>query len=119
MAASAAHSSRRSDASTDELRKLETSMNNLKYFCGTRRLRTLWMAGILVAMCSFGTTQADDTSLDDSAKKVGNNFGELLKGMGQEVKKITDPDKTAEKKENKKETTHTESEPDKKQENPK
>lgn len=93
-------------------------MKNLKYFCGTRRLPALWMAGILVAVCSVGTARADDTSLDDSAKKVGNNFGELLKGMGQEVKKITDPDKTAEKKENKKETTHTESEPDKKQENP-
>jgi hypothetical protein len=58
-------------------------MKDLKCFSGTRSLRTLWMAGIFVAVCGFGPAQADDTSLDDSAKKVGNNFGELLKGMGQ------------------------------------
>ena len=93
-------------------------MKNLKCFSGTRCLRTLWMAGILVAVCSFGPAQADDTSLDDSAKKVGNNFGELLKGMGQEVKKVTDSDNAAAKKEKKNETKHPENEPDKNKENP-
>jgi hypothetical protein len=76
------------------------------------------MAGMLVAVCSVGASRADDTSLDDSAKKVGNNFGELLKGMGQELKKVTDSDSAAPKKEDKKETTHPANEPDKKQENP-
>ena len=78
-------------------------MKNLKCSSGMRCLRTLWMAGILVAVCSLGPAQADDTSLDDSAKKVGNNFGELLKGMGQEVKKVTDSDNAAAKKDEKKE----------------
>ena len=63
-------------------------MKNLKSsFSVVRSLRPFWIAGLLAAVCSFGTAVADDTSLDDSAKKVGNNFGELLKGMGQEVKK--------------------------------
>ena len=63
-------------------------MKNLKSsFSVVRCLRPFWIAGLLAAVCSFGTAVADDTSLGDSAKKVGNNFGELLKGMGQEVKK--------------------------------
>ena len=74
------------------------------------------MAGLLAAACSFCPALADDTKLDDSAKKVGNNFGELLKGMGQEVKKVTNSDGTAEKKKEKK---HPENEPDKNKENPK
>jgi hypothetical protein len=76
------------------------------------------MASILAALCSFGPAQADDTSLDDSAKKVGNNFGELLKGMGQEVKKITNSDNAAAEKEKKKESKHPENEPDKNKKNP-
>ncbi|MGA9031666.1 MAG: hypothetical protein WB402_04015 [Sulfuricaulis sp.] len=76
------------------------------------------MAGILVAACSFGPAQADDTSLDDSAKKVGNNFGELLKGMGQEVKKVGKSDGAAEKKDNKKETNPVDKEQDKGKQNP-
>ncbi len=47
-------------------------------------LRALCIAGLLVA--AGMATAAEDRSLDDSAKKVGNNFGELLKGMGQELK---------------------------------
>ena len=93
-------------------------MKNLKCFSGAHCLRTLWMAGVLVALCSFGLALADDTSLDDSAKKVGNNFGELLKGMGQEVKKVTDSDNAAAEKEKKKETKHPENEPGKNKENP-
>ena len=75
------------------------------------------MASFLAALCSFGAAQADDTSLDDSAKKVGNNFGELLKGMGQEVKKVTDSDNAAAKKDEKKEKKSPDNEPDKSKEN--
>jgi hypothetical protein len=92
-------------------------MTNLKCFRGTRCLRTLWIAGLLVAMCGFGPALAGDTSLDDSAKKVGNNFGQLLKGMGQEVKKVGKSDNAAAEKEKKKETKHPENEPDKNKEN--
>lgn len=93
-------------------------MKNLRTYFEASSLRTLSLACMLFAVCSFGVAQADDTSLDDSAKKVGNNFGKLLKGMGQEVKKITSPDGAAENKENKKEATPAENEPDKKPENP-
>ncbi|MCR4331819.1 MAG: hypothetical protein NUV34_03820 [Sulfuricaulis sp.] len=93
-------------------------MKNSKCFSGARCRRTLWMASFLVAVCSIGPALADDTSLDDSAKKVGNNFGELLKGMGQEVKKaggsLSEPAKKNEKKEKK----SPENEPDKNKENP-
>jgi hypothetical protein len=34
-----------------------------------------------------GTAYAADDSLDKAAKKTENGMGELLKGMGQEVKK--------------------------------
>jgi hypothetical protein len=94
-------------------------MTNLKCFNGARRLRMLCMASVLVAACHFGPALADDTKLDDSAKKVGNNFGELLKGMGQEVKKVGKSDNAAEKKDKKKEKKHPENEPDKNKENPK
>jgi len=93
-------------------------MTNLKCFSGARCLRTLWIASFLVAVCSFGPALADDASLDDSAKKVGNNFGELLKGMGQEVKKVGGSLSESGKKDNKKEKKHPEKEPDKNKENP-
>jgi hypothetical protein len=92
-------------------------MTNLKCFSGARCLRTLWITSLLVAVCSFGPALADDTSLDDSAKKVGNNFGELLKGMGQEVKKVGKSDNAAEKKDKKKEKKSPENELDKNKEN--
>ena len=91
-------------------------MTNLKCFSG---LRTLWMASFLVGACSVGPALADDTSLDDNAKKVGNNFGELLKGMGQEVKKVGGSLSKSEKKDDKKEKKSPEDEPDKNKENPK
>jgi hypothetical protein len=93
-------------------------MKNSKCFSGMHRLRMLWMTGILAAACGIGPALADDTKLDDSAKKVGNNFGELLKGMGQEVKKVTNSDKAAAKKDEKKEKKSPEIEPDKNKENP-
>jgi hypothetical protein len=41
----------------------------------------------LLAFSVAGIAYAADDSLDKAAKKTGENFGELLKGMGQEVKK--------------------------------
>jgi len=73
---------------------------------------------LLVGVCSFGPALADDTSLDDSAKKVGNNFGELLKGMGREVKKAGGSLSESGKKDNKEEKKRPEKEPDKNKENP-
>lgn len=93
-------------------------MKNSKCFSGARCRRTLWMASFLVAVCSIGPALADDTSLDDSAKKVGNNFGELLKGMGQEVKKAGGSLSESAKKNEKKEKKSPENEPDKNKENP-
>jgi hypothetical protein len=55
-----------------------------KHFHTARRLRAWSIAGCLaVAGLAAGPAlAAGDTRLDDSAKKVGNNFGEMLKGMG-------------------------------------
>jgi hypothetical protein len=41
----------------------------------------------LLAFVAAGTAHAADNSADKSAKKTGEGFGNLLKGMGQEVKK--------------------------------
>ena len=90
-------------------------MTKLKCISGTRCLRALWMAGFLIAVCSLGVgpALADDTSLDDSAKKAGNNFGELLKGMGQELKKAGGTLTGSGKKDDKKEKKSPENETDK------
>ena len=94
-------------------------MTKLKCISGTRCLRALWMAGFLIAVCSLGVgpALADDTSLDDSAKKAGNNFGELLKGMGQELKKaggtLTGSGKKDDKKEKKPPKNETDGSEDK------
>jgi ABC-type sugar transport system substrate-binding protein len=71
------------------------------------RRRAGWIAVLFAAALAAGPAlAADDTSLDDSAKKVGNNFGEMLEGMGQELKKaggsLTGSDKKAGKKEKQK-----------------
>jgi hypothetical protein len=84
-------------------------MTKTKYFSGARGLRALGIASLFIALCGVGpgTTLADekgDTKLDDSAKEVGNNFGQLLKGMGQEVKKVIGSDDKAAEKDKKKET---------------
>lgn len=86
-------------------------MTKSKRFNGARGLRALGMASVLVALCGFGlgTALADkdgDTKLNDSAKEVGNNFGKLLKGMGQEVGKIIGTDDKAAKKDESKEKKH-------------
>jgi hypothetical protein len=43
---------------------------------------------ILASLLAFAATAyAADDKVDKSAKKTGDGFGNLLKGMGQEVKK--------------------------------
>jgi ABC-type sugar transport system substrate-binding protein len=48
-------------------------------------MRTIIIASLLAL--AAGTAHAADNSADTSAKKTGDGFGNLLKGMGQEVKK--------------------------------
>ena len=90
-------------------------MTSAKRFCRTPRLRAWWIAGCLtVAGLAAGpAVAADDTSLDDSARKVGNNFGEMLKGMGQELKKAGGSLAGSGNKDGKKEKQSPENEPDK------
>jgi hypothetical protein len=45
---------------------------------------------IIASLLAFGVAgiaHAADDSLDKAAKKTGDGFGNLLKGMGQEIKK--------------------------------
>jgi len=96
-------------------------MASAKRFHAKRRLRTWWIAGFLAAagLAAGPALAADDTSLDDSAKKVGNNFGEMLKGMGQELKKAGGSLSESGKKDDKKEKQRPEDEPDKDKDNAK
>jgi hypothetical protein len=48
-------------------------------------MRTIIIASLLAF--TVGIAHAADDSLDKAAKKTGDGFGNLLKGMGQEVKK--------------------------------
>jgi hypothetical protein len=69
-------------------------------WCKIRRgLRVLEIATLLVVVCVSKPALAEnssDTKLDESAKAVSNNFGELLKGMGQELKKVIGSDHASE-----------------------
>ncbi|HUL92791.1 MAG TPA: hypothetical protein VLV56_10620 [Burkholderiales bacterium] len=49
-------------------------------------MRPLIIAGLLV-LTTAGAVYAADDSLDKAAKKTSDGMGNLLKGMGQEVKK--------------------------------
>ncbi len=79
------------------------------------------LAGFLAVMGSLGlgSALADSDSVNDSAKKVGNNFGELLKGMGQEVKKAGGSLSESGKKDNKKKVKHPDKKSDQGKENDK
>jgi len=94
-------------------------MRNSKYLNSPRRLRSLWIAGFLVAACGFGIGTAlaekDSDAVQNSVDKTERGFGELLKGMGQEVKKVINSDDA--KKDKKKETKHTDDNSDKGKEN--
>lgn len=95
-------------------------MTKLNSGSGAGGLRTLWIASFLAAVFSLGTgcATADSDSVNDSAKTIGNNFGELLKGMGQEVKKITDPNDAATKKDEQNEKKRPDNEAEKGKEMP-
>jgi len=73
------------------------------------------IASFLAAACSFGVgpALADGDSLKDSAKKTEQGAGELLKGIGQEVKKAGEAVGMGSKKEDKKESKRTEKQTDK------
>jgi len=93
-------------------------MTKTRYFSGRRGLRVLGIAGLLIALCGFGlgtalAEKSGDTSLDDSAKEVGNNFGSMLHGMGQELKKVVGSDEKAAKKGEKKEKKQADGKSDK------
>ena len=49
-------------------------------------MRAIIIASLWV-FTAAGIAYAADDSVDKSAKKTGDGFGNLLKGMGQEVKK--------------------------------
>ena len=94
-------------------------MKYSKCFSRPRRFRSLWIAGFLVAACGFtiGTALAekDSDAVQNSVDKTERGFGELLKGMGQEVKKVINSDDT--KKDKKKETKQTDDKSGKAKEN--
>ena len=68
----------------------------------TTAMRIVMIAALVAALS--GVAYAADDSLDKAAKKTSDGFGNLLKGMGQEIKKtgIGNDDKKKEKKEDKK-----------------
>ncbi len=90
-------------------------MKNSKYLNSMRRLRSLWIPCFLVAACGFaiGTALAekDGDAVQNSVDKTERGFGELLKGMGQEVKKVINSDDT--KKDKKNDAKHTNDKSDK------
>jgi len=93
-------------------------MTKTKYFSGRHGLRVLGIAGLLITLCGFGLGTAlaeknGDTSLDESAKDVGNNFGSMLHGMGQELKKVIGSDDKATKKDEKNEKKQADDKSDK------
>lgn len=93
-------------------------MTKSKYIRGARRLRVLGIAGLFAALCGLGIGSAlaeknGDTRLNDSAKEVGNNFGQLLKGMGQEVGKVIGTDDKKADKDKKPDTKQTDDKSDK------
>ncbi len=94
-------------------------MTNTKRFSGARRLRLFRTATLLVAVCTvtIGTAAAaekDSGAVQGSVEKTERGFGELLKGMGQEVKKVIGSDDA---KKDKKETKHADDKADKGKEN--
>jgi len=50
-------------------------------------MRKIVIASLFVALTGAGLAHAADDSLDKAAKKTSDGFGNLLKGMGQEIKK--------------------------------
>ena len=67
-------------------------------------MRVTTIAVLIAALGGAGLAFAGDDSLDKAAKKTSDGFGNLLKGMGQEIKKsgVLDEPKADEKKDDKK-----------------
>jgi hypothetical protein len=63
-------------------------------------MRIVMIAALVAAL--GGVAYAGDDSLDKAAKKTGDGFGNLLKGMGQEIKKTGIGDEKKPEKDNKK-----------------
>jgi len=55
------------------------------------------MAGLLLLAGGIGNALAEEETgtADEHVKEVSNNFGELLKGMGQEIHKLIDSTDTS------------------------
>lgn len=92
-------------------------MKNSKCLNSPHPLRLLWIAGFLAAACGLTSAAAvaDSDSVQKSVDKTEQGFGNLLKGMGQEVKKVINSDDA--KKDKKKETKQTDDKSDKGKEN--
>ena len=79
------------------------------------RPRSLWIASFLVVAFSFGASAAvgekDGGAVQGSFEKAERGFGELLKGMGQEIGKAIGSDDA--KKDKKRETKHADDKSDK------
>ncbi|MGB7934695.1 MAG: hypothetical protein WCH04_21230 [Gammaproteobacteria bacterium] len=74
-------------------------MTNTRWFNTMRGLCALGIAIFLVVVCGSEPALAEDSSdtrLNESAKDVSNNFGDLLKGMGQELKNVIGSDHKSE-----------------------
>ncbi|HVQ60763.1 MAG TPA: hypothetical protein VMS53_01630 [Burkholderiales bacterium] len=63
-------------------------------------MRIVMIAALIAALS--GAAYAADDDLDKAAKKTSDGFGNLLKGMGQEIRKIGDEAKKDEKTDQKK-----------------
>lgn len=75
----------------------------MKRLHAMRRHRARCIAGLLaVALTAGPAAAADDNPVGDTARKVGDSFGELVKGAGQKLKKAGDSIIIREKKEDKK-----------------
>jgi len=81
-------------------------------------MRSVTIAALITAL--VGVAYAGDDSLDKAARKTGDGFGNLLKGMGQEIKKtgIGDDEKKDEKKDDKKPAAKADPNPKESRSNP-
>ena len=89
-------------------------MKEPKHLCGKQCLRTMGTASLIAVVCSFGIGSAlACDGIKDSVKKTERGFGELLTGIGQEVKKAGEVAGVWSKKEAKEESKRTEKQTDK------
>ena len=82
----------------------------MKYF-SNRQPRTFWRPALLALLMIVAapTVMAEDSgkAVEDGAKATEKGFGNLLKGMGQEVGKVIEPTDDAKKKSDKKDAKQT------------